>query len=415
MDTWDLMQNWHLVLPPSRPSADQLVRITSFASDIDRSAPVAVLGSTPEFRDLLHEIGFSEIHVLERNMRFYEAMGTWRVHQNNEHVVQGDWRETLGGLRNTYALILSDLTSGNIPYADRALFYGLVTGALRAGGIFCDKVLTHTGPMLTLDSLFEKYSSLPLNLIHINNFSCEALFCSELLDIENVVDSSRFFTILGERAPGERVASFVKNAALITPLGCKWYYGIRWCDLEADYCPALERNSVGDDYPGSPYFGRQSCSFFERTHRMTGWKKQCAFLCGSLILTVVTTIVTATEDMKFTPANQAIFAVTLFSACLLGNVLLLLHTVAATRQKELEQWAEEQELDDRLTVIRKEYSTLDRKRHGDGDLFVAHYKREISELSSEIHKSSHLDELWVGDRHSQTVARVMSAFLSASS
>lgn len=256
MDTWDLMQNWHLVLPPSRPSAGQLLRIRSFASDIDRSAPVGILGSTPEFRDLLHELGFTNIHILERNMRFYEAMGAWRVYQNDEHVVQGDWRETLGALQGTYAFILSDLTSGNIPYSDRAVFYSLITDALRPGGLFCDKVLTHTGAMLSLDSLFEKYSSLPLNLIHINNFSCEALFCSELLDIDNVVDSSKFFTTLDERAPGERVASFVRKAPLITPLGCKWYYGRRWCDLESDYCPGLECMTVDDDPPESPYFKR---------------------------------------------------------------------------------------------------------------------------------------------------------------
>ena len=165
MDTWDLMKNWHLVLPPSRPSARQLAHIKSIASGIDRSAPVGVLGSTPEFRDLLHELGFSNIHVLERNMHFYEAMCAWRVYQNDERVIRGDWRKTLCSLRDTYALILSDLTSGNIPYTDRAAFYGLITSALRPGGIFCDKILTHEGPMLSLDYLFDKYTSLPLNLL----------------------------------------------------------------------------------------------------------------------------------------------------------------------------------------------------------------------------------------------------------
>ncbi len=259
MDTWDSMQNWHLVLPPSRPSGEELERIRSLASDIDRSAPVGVLGSTPEFRDLLHEFGFSNVHVLERNMRFYEVMGEWRVYQNDEHVVSGDWRDTLGSLRGIYALILSDLTSGNIPYSDRAGFYDLVTEALRPGGFFCDKVLTHTGPMLSLDYLFAKYSSLPLNILHINNFSCETLFCSELLDAENVVDSTKFHAILNERAPNERVAAFVRHTPLITPLGCKWYYGMRWCDLEQEYCPDLARTSVHEDVASSPYYRRMKC------------------------------------------------------------------------------------------------------------------------------------------------------------
>ena len=103
---------------------------------------------------------------------------------------------------------------------------------------------------------------------------------------------------------------------------------------------------------------------------------------------------------------------TLFSALLLINVLILLRTVAATRQGELERWAAEGALDAHLTAISKEYSALVKKRHGDDDLFVAHYHREISDLGSDIHKSSHLDELWVGERHSQTVGKVMSAFLA---
>lgn len=264
MDTWDLMQNWHLVLPPSRPSPEQLERIQSVACDIDRSTPVAVLGSTPEFRDLLYELKFSEIHILERNTCFYDAMGAWRVYDNDEHMVRGDWRDTLGGLRNTYGLILSDLTSGNIPYSDRGRFYTLISAALRPGGVFCDKVLTHPGPMLSIELLIEKYSSLPLNLIHINNFSCEALFCSELLELERLVDSSRFYAILEERISTERVASFVKHARLITPHGCTWYYGVAWSDLVSEYCPSLTRKSVHEDFPCSPYFERAKLFFLEK-------------------------------------------------------------------------------------------------------------------------------------------------------
>jgi len=256
MDTWDLMKNWHVVLPPSRPSEEQLRRIERSASRINRSEIVGILGSTPEFRDLLHELGFTRIHVLERNMRFYEAMGAWRVYQNEEHVVQGDWRETLRDLSSTYALLLSDLTSGNIPYSDRAAFYRLVSEALQPGGVFCDKVLTHPGPPLSLDDLFAKYASLPLNLIHLNHFSCEALFCSELIDETNVVDSSSFYGILEQRATSERVSAFIRHAPLVTPLGGIWYYGKRWSELERDYCPGLRRITVAEDYPDSPYYGR---------------------------------------------------------------------------------------------------------------------------------------------------------------
>lgn len=264
MDTWDLMHNWHLVLPPSRPSHEQLLQIKAVAAGYDRSLPVAVLGSTPEFRDLLHEMGFRAIHVLERNMRFYEAMGAWRVYENPEQVVRGDWRDTLQALSSTYALILSDLTSGNIPYGDRARFYQLISDSLQPGGCFCDKVLTHNNDPLALESLFAKYSCLPVNLMHINAFSCEALFCSELVYTAQVIDSSRFYAELEKRAPDERVAAFVRHAPLITPLGCKWYYGRTWSELESDYCPELVRVQIWDDFSASPYFGRAKIFFLRK-------------------------------------------------------------------------------------------------------------------------------------------------------
>src|SRR6266436_7110597 len=199
MDTWDQMQTWNLVLPPSRPSAMQLARIASNIGDLDKTAPIAVLGSTPEFRDMLHEQGFRQIYVLERNVTFHRAMSQLRIYQNPEKLVEGDWRQTLQNYKGVFTLILSDLTMGNIPYDDRSMFYDLVTGALRKGGLFCDKVLTHEGANLSVNKLIEKYALLPLNLLHINYFSCEMLFCSELLDIKEQVDSSLFYSILSER------------------------------------------------------------------------------------------------------------------------------------------------------------------------------------------------------------------------
>ncbi len=180
MDTWDLMQNWYFVLPPSRPSALQLTRIRSQIAKVDRSLPVAVLGSTPEFRDLLYESGFRRIYVLERNAVFYQAMTQARVYCNAENLVNGGWLDTLPTLKGKFAAILSDLTSGNIPYDQRVQFYEGIEGSLMEGGMFFDKVLTHTGCNLSFDSLVEKYSTLPLNLLHINYFSSEMLFCSEL-------------------------------------------------------------------------------------------------------------------------------------------------------------------------------------------------------------------------------------------
>jgi len=266
MDPWDLMQQWALVIPPSRPSAVQLARIKLHIREIDRSQPVAILGSTPEFRDLLFESGFREIHVLERNSTFFYAVSALRVYQNQEEVISGDWLDTLPSLSEKFAIILSDLTSGNIPYESRTRFYQLIANALSPGGLFLDKILTHTGSHIPLNQIEAKYSELPLNLVHINHFSCEALFCSELLDIGSVVDSTLFYTILDDRLKDPRTRVFAKLAQRITPPGFKWWYGRRWNELSRGYCENLTRLSVEEDEPLSPYCGRLKHFAFIKPH-----------------------------------------------------------------------------------------------------------------------------------------------------
>jgi hypothetical protein len=261
MDNWDLMESWYLVLPPSRPSASQLAHIRSQIANVNRDLPVAVLGSTPEFRDLLHESGFARIFVLDRNASFYEAMSETRIYRNAETFVNGDWLDTLPTLNKMFAVVLSDLTSGNIPYDDRAQFYEGIDRALLEGGVFFDKVLTHSDRLLSVDALIEKYSALPLNLLHINTFSSEMLFCSELIELSQIVDSTLFYRILDGRIKNERVKTFAKQAKKITPPGCKWWYGRKWVELESDYCPQLTRISEAEDEQSSPYYGY--LKFFE--------------------------------------------------------------------------------------------------------------------------------------------------------
>lgn len=256
MDTWDLIRNWDLILPPSRPSASQLTRIKSALANVDRSMPVAVLGSTPEFRDLLFECGFTSIHVLERNLNSFAAMSAMRVHENQETLIQGDWLNTLPLFGDTFGVILSDLTSGNVPYQSRAAFYSALTNSLIRNGIFCDKVLTHPVEHIPLAALLQKYENLPLNLFHINHFSCEVFFCSDLLEIKRLVDSSLFYSILDRDCKSRRIAAFARETRRLTPPECIWWYGERWELLEGDYCPMLRLRSCDEDEASSPYYGR---------------------------------------------------------------------------------------------------------------------------------------------------------------
>jgi len=252
-----IAHNWEYVLPPSRPSFLELQRIQSLLLGLNRNSDIAILGSTAEYRDLLKEQGFSKIYVLDKNKDFYDISKNWCAHDTSyEKLIEGDWLDTLGGYRNCFDVVLSDLTMGNIDYTLRDEFYGLVSQSLRSGGFFVDKVLTNELPLIPLSCICDKYLQLPLNLSTANRFSCEALFCSELLSNEQI-DTTVFYDILRERFSNyPKLLKLIEMSLLITPENCMWYYGKHWNTIERTYIGFYQESPHYIEVPESPYYGR---------------------------------------------------------------------------------------------------------------------------------------------------------------
>lgn len=256
MDSWSLMKNWNQVIPPSRPSTEQLNYLTSFAKKLNKKDHVAVLGSTMEFRDLLHELGFQNVFVFDRNKEFYEQTSKARIYANKESFIQGNWIETIQNFKNKFVLILSDLTSGNIPYDFRSQFYTDIENALIEHGHFYDKVLTHDN-FLSIDSLIAKYKAMPINNLTLNYFNCEILFCSELITETEKVETTKIYKYLIQLGSNSRIQKFIELCKKnITPEGFIWYYGKLWEELKLEYCKTLTKINELEDNEESPYFKR---------------------------------------------------------------------------------------------------------------------------------------------------------------
>lgn len=252
-----ILTNWEFVLPPSRPNDVELVRIKQYINSFSRKEPVAVLGSTIEFRDLLYSMGFKQVYVFEKNIAFNNALNDWKIYPNtNEVLIEGDWLNTLPMYSGIFNFCLSDLTMGNINYTSREKFYNLISNSLKDGGIFIDKVLTNEIPLITLDDISEKYRNLTVNLRNINNFSCEALFCSELLN-DGIINTTKFYSVLGEIfSDNLHLMKFIEKSHLITPENCVWYYGQPWDLLKSVYFSCFTKTEYFEDIPSSPYYLR---------------------------------------------------------------------------------------------------------------------------------------------------------------
>lgn len=267
METWERMDHWYLVLPPSRPSPYHLSVLRDEMSKIDRGKPVAVLGSTPEFRDLLFQLGFRDIFVFEKHASVYSALSELRCHTNSETLVIGNWVETLPTYPGKFEVILSDLTSGNIPYDLQGKFYSGIARALNEEGVFIDKILTFHGPKRNIKVLSARYSEMPFNLLTLNYFNCEFLFCSELLDVKDLVDTTMFYEILEGEFTNDVLRKFLSECRKITPPDSIWYYGREWDEVSVCYDQSLEKLKEYAEEAGSPYYGNLKIIISGRKHK----------------------------------------------------------------------------------------------------------------------------------------------------
>jgi hypothetical protein len=254
---WSQNTDWMLMLPPGRPSTYHLGLFAKHLCELSRAAPIAILGSTPELRDLCVELGFTDVWSIDKSLSFHQQVDALRVHVNHEEtVVVADWLDILPTLPGHFAAILSDLTLGNIAYSDRERFFAAIADSLLGGGLFIDKVLTNEAPVHRLDDLDARYRVLPLNLGTINRFSSEYFFCSELVERHGVVDVALFRDLLTERLQHPRLRAFLAHSLrLTTPVGV-WHYGRPWDLILPTYATDLHTVASYPEERGSPYEGR---------------------------------------------------------------------------------------------------------------------------------------------------------------
>jgi hypothetical protein len=240
--TWADFHTWNLVLPPSRPSVEDLAVITKLAMSISRADPVAVMGSTPEFRDHLYRLGFIDVSVIDSNPSFHRSVSGLLTTPclQNETYLDRQWQEHFTQCEDRYSLVLSDLTLGNVPYVDRRQLYAGIWRSIKVGGYFVDKVLTNEGRLNRDEDIASCYSMMPLNLATLNNFNCEAIFCGDK-SVQGLLNAADIYAYLEERHESDpTVLAFVRACPTITPPAMQWYYGLPWTDVQGDYMTQMK-------------------------------------------------------------------------------------------------------------------------------------------------------------------------------
>jgi len=270
VNSWAKFTTWQYVKPPSRPDKWQLEICREILLNMSKSINVAVLGSTIEYRDLLAELGGINVFVFDKNKNFYNYITKFTKQNLKETFIEGDWLEALKNYIGYFNFILSDLTSGNISYDQREIFYQRITDSMSEGAVFFDRLLTKPIPFLNLQDLINKYENLSVSIDTVNSFNCEVLFCSTLLEnVGQIVDSTSFYDyLLDLNIP--RINDYVKYCYDITPRDCIWWYSKPWNIEQQLYNKYFCIQQEYDEPIKSEYHGRVKLLISSKRYNLHG-------------------------------------------------------------------------------------------------------------------------------------------------
>jgi hypothetical protein len=255
--TWNEFLTWELVLPPSRPSGAQLETIKRHLRGVDRRAPILVLGSTVEFRDLLAIMGFRAVTVVDSSADYFHRSAGALTTPNpyGESFVELDWMDFLHETDELYTVVLSDLTLGNLNYERQSHFYAAIAGRMANNAVLFDKVLLHGPTIPTLPVQLARFRNSPPNLANVNRFNCAVLFNSSILT-DGILDTTVAYRELELATRTDpHLAAYVDRCKRVTPPGAVWYYGKRQFDFWEVAGTVLELESHRVEGGRSPYSG----------------------------------------------------------------------------------------------------------------------------------------------------------------
>jgi len=187
-------------------------------------------------------------------------MNKLRAYTNPENIIIGDWFDVLPRNKRTFDIILSDLTQGNVPFSQHADFYGLISDALTANGIFIDRlfVFRDRSQLFRADEELKHYSEMSvMNLSVLNEIFFKLCVASDLVFEQGMSDLHTFYSLLENHYNNpilRKCAELMEE--YLAPDGAIWYFGKFWDEISPVYFQKLNLISESTDtesfYKGIP-------------------------------------------------------------------------------------------------------------------------------------------------------------------
>lgn len=244
---WDaLARSWSNFLSPCRPDKEDLEAIQEHLqrriSNGEPCGRLLILGSTPEFRDLIPQMGI-DVTIIDQNQSMVDFMQRLQLAPNSkETVVLEDWFSYLPKAEKQFDVILCDLTQSNIPYDKRQEFYRSVASALVPGGEFIDRIYKYDEPdmCVPLESIADRIkSSFGCDLVTMNEILYWLLISDRVLEHGTAQLGQLYHELVSidNDRRVRRAAEYLQE--YLAPGSVTWWWGRPWSVLSSDYPASL--------------------------------------------------------------------------------------------------------------------------------------------------------------------------------
>lgn len=169
--SWPIEQTkrWEMQLPPSRPSKSELAVWEKYIklTNKKRDPRILILGSTPEFRDLVHKYKIVPT-IVDFSKESYKEMTKLCKRKGEEIFVLSDWRNI--DLKEKFDLVMGDLAF-TVLLEDFVDFLPVLESLLKDNGITLQRVFVKypqdKDKYKDLEKIFINYRKLknPLHII----------------------------------------------------------------------------------------------------------------------------------------------------------------------------------------------------------------------------------------------------------
>ncbi len=253
----DIVGRWKIYASPARPSKGECRLIQTFIGHRKKRPRILILGSTPEYRDLAHNL-HAEVTCVDIGLEMLMGMADLMKHKNKvgqEIWLKSDWL-VMPVAENYYDFVLGDLVINNLPLNLQSKFFAKIKSLLKPGGYFITRDWWPPTIKEPVGSIVDKILASGINKRSMNIFTWELMngaynFTKKIARTADMYQAlKKIWRQEKDLSRKKRIATLLKQTLYHYPVGKVWWVKPRReTEREIRRYFAIKDTKFGYDHP----------------------------------------------------------------------------------------------------------------------------------------------------------------------